>query len=706
MVNNDHYPVFCGKDCGGNACPLLAVVENGHVNHVINNPASGKYLKGCSRGFDLPLETYAPDRILQPLVRNGPRGSGQFRTASWDEALRITVDNLGEIRAKHGPTAVMNRSSAGSTSALHSTSSLLKRFLTIFGGFTRLTGSYSEGAALFVLPYLLGSQWTTSGFDASTMQSAEMIILWGANVLETRQGAEVPQRLMQAKKNGTQIVVIDPRRSATVKNAATWWIPCRPGTDAALMLAVLHVLINENLVDRPFIQSHSVGFNQLEQYVLGNRSAISSERSAESHTPAWAEVICGVSAEEITRFAHAYAAARPAMLFPGCSIQRVFAGEESFRLAVALQVATGNFGKRGGSTGSLNNFLSPPRIGRMHSPEIPGLPEVPKVRWPDAILEGRAGEYPTDIHAVYNLGSNLVNQGADIHKSIAASLKVDFAVSHEIFITPTARYCDVIFPVSTALEKEDIGIPWLGNYLLYKSQVVAPLGQARNDYDILCDLADRLGFEPEFSAGRSATGWIEHFLDQSEITDRDAFRQFGIYRADDQERVGLADFSADPQGFPLSTPSGKVEIASQSYQQTTGFPAIPTWQEPLIDECYPLQLITPKSVHRTHSQGSNIPDIRRKAAHALEMHPRDAIQRGISEGNRVRLFNDQGSSYVTVRLSEDLTPGVVCLPEGVWVDLDAQGVDQAGSANVFTSTDGTRPSISCIMHAVEVEVRR
>jgi anaerobic dimethyl sulfoxide reductase subunit A len=690
-------PVFCGKDCGGDACPLLATIENGRVTRVTNNPAGGKYLKGCSRGFNLPLEQYAPDRILTPLVRVGPRGSGQFRAAGWDEALRITAANLGEIRAKYGPTAVLNRGSAGGVGALHGTSPLLTRFLNLFGGCTRLAGSYSNSAACFILPYLLGDGWATSGFDPATIQSAEMIVLWGANVLETRLGAEIPQRIVAAKKRGAQIVVIDPRRSATVKHTATWWIPCRPGMDAALMLAVLHTLLVENRVDRPFIASHSQGFEALERSILG-------QDGSEARTPQWAEPICGVPAAEIVRFARAYAAAKPAMLLPGYSIQRVFAGQETYRLTVALQIATANFGQRGGSTGSLNNRLPTPRVGKLPVPYLNDPPTLPILRWPDAILEGRAGGYPTDIHAVYHLGSNSLNQGSDVHKSIAALQKVDFAVCHELFMTPTARYCDVIFPAAAPLEKEDIGLPWLGNYLLYKSQAVAPRGEARGDYEILCDLAERLGFLAEFSEGRSASEWIQHFITQSEIPDPDEFRRSGIYWAPDQERVGLADFAADPLRFPLTTPSGKVEIASEAYARQTGGPLIPTWQAPPADSRYPLSLITPKSPHRTHSQGSNIPTIREKAAHTLQIHPLDAAARGIADGARLRLFNAQGAAYVTASLSADLTRGVVCLLEGIWLELDENGVDTAGSANLFTATTGTQPGQACIMHAVGVEM--
>ncbi len=690
-------PVFCGKDCGGDACPLLATVDNGHVTHVVNNPAGGKYLKGCARGFNLPLEQYAPDRILNPLVRVGPRGSGQFRQASWEEALHLTANRLGEIRAKYGPSAVLNRGSAGATGALHSTGALLTRFLNLFGGSTRLTNNYSNAAANVALPYVLGAGWMASGFDAATMQFAQLIILWGANVLETRQGAEVPQRLVEAKKRGAQIVVIDPRRSATVRHSATWWLPCRPGTDAALMLAVLSVQCTENLVDRPFVADHSLGFDVLERYVLG-------QDGGQPRTPRWAEPICGLAAGEIERFARAYAAAKPAMLFPGYSIQRVYAGEETFRLTVALQLATGNFGVRGGSTGSINSRLPAPKVGKLPVPVLANQPEVPVLRWPDAVLQGRAGGYPSDIHAIYNLGANTINQGSDIRKNMAAFQKVDFAVCHEVFLTPTARYCDVVFPAAAALEKEDIGIPWLGNFLLYKPRAVAPRGQSRSDYDILCDLAERLGFGAAFSEGHSAAEWIQLFIEQSEIADPAEFRRSGIYWGAEQERVGMDGFSADPWRFPLATPSGLVEIASPEYARQTGGSLIPTWQPAPADERFPLQLITPKAPHRTHSQGSNLPAIRAKAPHALEIHPQDAAARGISDGDLVRLFNARGEARVPARLTEDLTPGVVSLPEGIWVELDENGVDTGGAANMFTDTRGTLAGTACIMHAVPVEV--
>ncbi len=690
------YPFFCGKDCGGDACALLATVEKGRVTRIRQNPAGGEFLQGCRRGFDQPLFHNAPERLLTPLIRTGERGSGQFRPATWDEALSLTADRLYEIREKFGPSAVLNLSSAGDTGALHCTYLLLPRFLNLFGGPTHLTGSYSTGAASFLLPYLFGRDLGRSGFDPETMEQAEMIVLWGANLLETRMGAPVYHHLSRARARGIPIVVIDPRRSATVKSAATWWIPVRPGTDAALMLAVLHVLFTEGLYRREPAAAYSLGMDDLERYVLGLDGG-------QPRTPDWAAAICGVPAGEITRFARAYAAASPAMLLPGYSIQRVYAGEEPIRLAVALQLATGNFGRLGGSTGSLNNLLPGLRVGRLPVPPAPPQPVVPQLRWPDLVLEGRAGGYPADIHAIYCLGSNLANQGADVRKSAAAFQKVDFAVCHDLFLTPTARLCDVVFPAASAFEKEDIGIPWHGNYLLYRPQIVPPAGQARSDYDALCDLAGRLGFGAAFSEGRSAAEWVQLFLDQSEIPDHEAFRQSGVYRVDRPPRAGLDAFTADPAGHPLDTPSGKVEIYSARFAINTGLSPIPTWMEPPADPRFPLRQITPKSPHRTHSQG-HLSELRRRAGHALEMHPADAAPRGFKGGETVRVHNAQGAVIVPLRLSEDVVPGVVCLPEGIWADLDGDGEDRAGAANLLTSTQGTPAGKAPVMHGVGVEV--
>jgi anaerobic dimethyl sulfoxide reductase subunit A len=320
------------------------------------------------------------------------------------------------------------------------------------------------------------------------------------------------------------------------------------------------------------------------------------------------------------------------------------------------------------------------------------------VRWPDAILEGRDGGYPSDLKAAYSVGGNLLNQGADLTKSLAAFRHLDFTVCHDLFLTPTARHCDVVLPAAHALEKEDIGIPWLGNFLAYKRPVLPVRGQARSDFDILCDLGERVGVD--FAEGRSAAQWLQSFLDQSEVPDHEAFRSTGLYLAPDQERVGLEAFAEDPARHPLGTPSGRVELASERYERETGFPAIPAWQAPPEDPRHPLRLITPKAASHTHSQGRQCPPVEP----VLEVHARDAAARDLGDGRLARLSSSQGEAWVRIRLSPDLAPGVVSLLEGFWADLDTPG--RGGSANLFTGTEGTAPSRSCILSAVPVELRR
>ena len=215
-----------------------------------------------------------------------------------------------------------------------------------------------------------------------------------------------------------------------------------------------------------------------------------------------------------------------------------------------------------------------------------------------------------------------------------------------------------------------------------------------------------MGAGSEYSGGRSAAQWIDAFLAASAVPDHEEFRRTGVYLSPEQERVGLADFAADPDGHPLDTPSGKVEIESAKYARETGFPALPGWRGRDADERYPLDLVTPKRAERTHSQLGNRASPLGPADHALQMHPSDAARRGIGPGEEARLFNQYGVVHVRVTISDDIMPGVVSLLEGVWVQLDENGEDRAGSANLLTGTAGTGPDRSNIMHGVPVDVAR
>jgi anaerobic dimethyl sulfoxide reductase subunit A len=344
-------------------------------------------------------------------------------------------------------------------------------------------------------------------------------------------------------------------------------------------------------------------------------------------------------------------------------------------------------------------------MGSINVPPNPAGLSIPIYSWPDAILDGKQGGYPSDIKAIYNVGGNFLIQGSDIHKNIKAFNEVEFAVCHEQFLTPTAKCCDIVLPVTTFLERNDILIPDGGNYLLFSNQAVPPIPEARNDYDVFCQLADRLGFLEEFSENKDEEEWLRSFVEDSEVPDYDEFKSSGIYMGEDQMRVGLSDFVADPEANPLNTPSGLVEIYSKAYAETSYSP-IPECRNLQTNEEYPLRMVSPKSRYRINSQNDNIPWFKERERQELWIHPSDAACRGIGDEEGVYVSSPQGLLRIVTRVTEDIMPGVVCLLEGAWPSFDSEGVETAGSVNVLTSTVPTLPSHGSRTHSLFVQVKK
>ncbi len=711
-------PVFCGRDCGGDACPLLAHLEGGKVVGISHNPGAGDFLKGCPKGFALPAQHYSPQRIKRPLLRKGPRGSGGFVETSWDDALNLIARKLQACRSDYGVSSVLCLSSAGSTGGLHNTEKLTLRFLRATGGCSSVKGNYSSNAAAYALKKSLGSDYPRSGFDPATVAKAKLIVLWGANALEARLGAELPARLVQASKSGVPVVCIDPRRTSTSRILGADWMSILPGTDSAMMYALLYLFLQSGAVEKSYLDARVAGFDALASFVLGRIDG-------QPKTAAWAQEICGVDAKKIEELGRRWISSKPVMLIPGYSIQRTENGEEAMRLCLALQLASGNFGLPGGSTGSINNKLPGPKVGSLsEGPPAEGEASIPVLRWPDAIL----GEYPplkNTIRAIYAAGGNFLNQGADIEKNIRAFNSLDFAVCHELFMTPTARYCDVVLPAASPLQKEDIGIPWGGNYLLYKPRILPMEGMERSDYDIFSELASLMGGEDVFTEGLSESQWIHRFIAESEIRDVEAFKKSGIYLGLEQERSGLEDFAADPVGRPLKTASGKVELESPLWK---GFASLdrgvqdgrlpransaglgageqsrPSAALPRSNPSgyFDFLLISPKERLRVHSQWGYRPE--QILQSLLVMNDAEAAKLGLAEGQEIELSSASGSTRIRLSLSSDIMPGVVSIYEGGWC-RDERGKAVPGSANYLTSTLGTKESVSCVMHGIPVRLR-
>ena len=694
---NNGIPVSCPLDCAG-GCPLIAHVEHGKINKISDNPLGGPYMSGCVKGLQMFRTLYSPERLRKPLLRTGPKGSGEFKEIDWARALDLVAERLADIKERYGNESIIFLGGSGACNGLlHNTWRLPMRFLSLFGGCTSTSSSYSSAAARYVTPFVLGTQ--AVGIDPGTLQHSELIILWGANVVDTRLECALEAHIREAKAKGVKVIVIDPRRTSTVKTLGTTWIPIYPGTDTALMMAVLYVLIEEGLINRAFVDKYAHGFDEMEKYILGISDGV-------AKNPQWAENICGTPTELIIELARQYGQTSPTALIPGLSIQRTIGGEEAIRMAIVLQVATGNLGVLGGSTGGLTwGRLPSPIIGAINVPSNPIEASVPVYVWSDAILEGKQGGYPSDIKAIYNVGGNYLIQGSDIHKNIKAFNKVEFAVCHERFMTPTAKYCDIVLPVTTFLERNDIVSPDGGNHLLFSSQAVPPIPESRNDYDVFCQLAGRLGFLKEYSGGKNEEEWLRGFVEDSEVPDYDEFKRSGLFMGEDQMRVGLSDFVADPMANPLNTPSGLVQISSNAYAET-GFSPVPECRVLETDEKYPLRLVSPKSKYRVLSQNDNIPWFKEREKHALWIHPSDAASRGIKDEEEVYVSSPQGLMRIITHVTEDIMPGVVSLLSGVWAVFDSEGIETAGSVNVLTSTVPTMPSCGSRTHSLFVQVKK
>lgn len=691
MINK--VPVSCNKDCGA-GCPLEAHVENGRILKITDSTYKKPLMHGCLKGFRMTDVIYNKDRILRPKIRTGKRGSGQFRDASWTEALDLVAEKLKSTKETKGAESVMRLGGSGSCrGALHNTATLTQRFLNLYGGYTETMGSFSSEAATFVKKPMFGTKYI--GIDVKTLLSSKMIILWGFNPEDTRFGCETESLLKKAADMGIPFYVLDPRKTSTVSRYNAQWLPITAGTDSALMLSMLYLLLTENLANKEFIKKYSSGFEKLESYILGKSDGI-------KKTPKWASDICGLSVGDIENFTRSYASSSPAALLPGLSIQRAIGGENNDRLGAILQLATANIGIPGGSAGAGQwNSLPSPECGSIAVSLNNSVKHVPVYEWADAAIGGIASGYPSDISFIYNVGGNYIGQSSDASKGLEAYKKMDFIVSHDYFMTPTCLWSDVVLPVTTFLEREDILFSET-NHLFYSAQASPPIGEARNDYWIFSELAKRSGVLHEFTEGRSESEWIDYFLKNSEITDIDTFKKTGIYEARDQMRVGLLDFVSDPIKNPLKTSSGKIEIDLTLFKSIGGT-ILPELVMMDVTPEFPLRLVTPHDKFRIHSQNDNIPVFKKLTDDKLWMNTIDAEKRGITDGMIVSIKSEFGLIKNKVKVTDKIASGTVSLNQGAWISANKDN-DLIGSVNILTSTVPAMPSRGSRTHSTAVEV--
>ncbi|EGE7166410.1 molybdopterin-dependent oxidoreductase, partial [Escherichia coli O157] len=559
-----------------------------------------------------------------------------------------------------------------------------------------------------------------SGNSMDTLLDTKLVILWGHNPTETIFG-HTNYYFQKMKQNGTRFIVVDPRYSDTVSSLADQWIPLLPTTDNALMDAMMYVIISENLHDKTFIDTYTLGFdeNSMPEGVPANESLVAYLFGAKDgihKTPEWAEKITHVPAQSIRQLARDYATTKPAALIQGWGPQRHICGERTARGSTLLASITGNVGIKGGWAAGYGGSSNRKFCVGPDMPENPVQAKISIMNWMQAAddaskvtpQDGLKGvdKLDSNIRLLFSLAGNyLANQNPDVHqaaKLLEDESKIEFIVLSDLFMTPSAKYADVLLPETSFMERWNIGETWgTASYLILSEKPIEPDFERRTDYDWLRDVAKKLGVEAEFSQGRDEKQWIEHIWEQTRLAMPDEnLPDFATLQKTRRHLFKSAPHIAfeanirDPQNNPFPTPSGKIEIFSKRLfdMQDPEIPAlshyVPAFEGPedKLTAKYPLQLITWKGKNRANSTQYANPWLQEVQTQKLWLNPQDAKQRGISEGDSVKIYNDRGVSIIPVEITPRIIPGVVAMQAGAWWQPDAQGIDRGGCANVLSST--------------------
>ena len=715
----------------------LPVVNDGklvEMRGVDFDPDPSRISDGWIDAFDHPA------RIRQPSIRRGfyenglnsdtsGRGREPFVSVSWEQAETIVSDALQRIKTDHGNEAIYAGSYGwASAGKFHHAPSQLHRFLNCFGGFTYSVNSYSFASAEVIVPHVMGNFFimlVNATAWPSIIENTELFVAFGGLPLKNTQvefggHARHVQKnyTMQAAESGVKFVSISPIRDDTRTDLNADWLPIIPNTDVALMLGIAHTLFENNLHDLDFLNRYCVGYERFEAYLKG-------ETDNQPKTAEWASSVCGISADAIRSLAVQMSSSRT-LLTASWSLTRQEHGEQNYWMAITLAAMLGQIGLPGGGVGfgySSTNGVGN-HVGRLRWQNLPVGRNplsmksfIPVARISDMLhspgkqfnYNGGTYNYP-NIELIYWAGGNPFHHHQDLNRLIQGWRKPKCTIIHDFFWTAAARYSDIVLPASTILERNDVSSSPRDCYAIYMDKILPNFAESRTDYEIFSAVAGKLGFESEFTEGRSESEWIQLMFEQTKARSESEGTEFPEY--DDFVRNGklcvdappnpgilLQPFREDPQRNPLRTPSGKIEIFSETIDSYNydDCPGHPTWMPPSewlgkvgVDSDM-LHMISNQPAPRLHSQldhGAFSQGHKLNRREPLRINPDDAKMRKIKDGDTVRVHNDRGEFLATAKLDDNLKTGVIQIATGAWLNPENPNADRLvckhGNPNMVT----------------------
>ena len=623
----------CAHDCP-DLCSLLVEVKNDRVSAIRGDPdhpfTAGFACGKTSRDAEL---INSPERLLQPLRRVGRKGEGRFEPVSWDAALDEITTRWRSIISESGPTALLGYAYSAHTGLMNR--GLINGLFHALGASRLDAGTVCDSCSIAAWNATLGP---IGGADPESIVHSDLLVSWGCDLITTN--VHFWAKIAERRKHGLQVVVIDPRRSRTAK-LADWHLPIRIGTDAALALGIMHVIVRDGLCDRDYLAQHTVGFERLECAVLPR------------FDPSRVSAITGLELAAIERLAQLYARARAPYIRLGEGMTRLSQGGQALRAVALLPGVTGAYARRGGGallySGDFfsvdSGAVSEPKSGPVHSRTINHL------RLGQSLLEERN----PPIRSLLVASNNPAVTCPDVGKVRQGLAREDlFTIVHDPFMSVTARYADIVLPAALYLETEDLYRSYGAYFAQYGPAATAPPAEAWSNFRLAQALGQRMGLQD------AVFRMSEHEVLQTFF--RGATGSAARYDADSIRSAGPIRVASDaPQRF--LTPSGKLEFYSQTLADE-GKPPMPDWSEDPEDvqdaARWPLRLLTAPGFFQPHTVYSGVSVLRSwEGEPECVLHPQDAARRRLEDGQRVRLFNHRGTVGYVLRVSDEIQPGVV-----------------------------------------------